>query len=184
MNLSQLTLYNVACQAIGILAMLIMVSSFQLKKPRAIIFTQFFASIFFCVHFALLGAVMGTFLNFVAMIRAYVYSHREKFHAEHIGWLFFFFALFVVGYIATFTILDKEPTVKNLILELLPVIGMVAGTIGFRIPKASTVRSLSLINAPAWLIYNIFNGSIGGSISDSMSMISLIIGKIRLDWKK
>ena len=172
-------------QAIGIVAMLFMVSSFQLKSSRSIIFTQIFASVFFCIHFVCLGSVMGAFLNFVAMIRAYVYSHKEKCNADHIGWLIFFIVIYIGGYISTFTLLGKDPSVKNLFYELLPVIGMTAGTIGFRMPKASSVRSLSLVNAPAWLLYNILSsGSIGGSISDLLSTISLIVAKIRLDWKK
>lgn len=178
-------IYYIIYQAIGIVAMLFMVASFQLKTSRAIIFTQIFASLFFCVHFYFLGSMMGAFLNFVAMIRAYVYSHKEKFNANHLGWLIFFILIYTGGYIATFTLLGKEPTAKNLILEMLPVIGMTAGTIGFRMPKASSVRSLSLVNAPAWLLYNILSsGSIGGAISDSLSTISLIVAKIRLDWKK
>ena len=178
-------IYYIIYQAIGIVAMLFMVASFQLKTSRAIIFTQIFASLFFCVHFYFLGSMMGAFLNFVAMIRAYVYSHKEKFNSNHLGWLIFFILIYIGGYIATFTLLGKEPTVKNLILEMLPVIGMTAGTIGFRMPKASSVRSLSLVNAPAWLLYNILSsGSIGGAISDSLSTISLIVAKIRLDWKK
>ncbi|MEE1042483.1 MAG: YgjV family protein [Clostridia bacterium] len=172
-------------QTIGIVAMLFMVASFQLKSARSIIYMQIFASLFFCIHFYLLGSMMGAFLNFVALIRAYVYSHKEQCNANHTGWLIFFIAIYIGGYITTFTVLGTEPTVKNLIYEMLPVIGMTAGTIGFRMTKASSVRTLSLVNAPAWLLYNILSsGSIGGAVSDSMSMISLIIGKIRLDWKR
>ncbi len=183
MNLLDNNLFYIICQIIGIVAMLFMTASFQFKTQRSIIYIQIFSSLLFCIHFTLLGAVMGAFLNFVAMIRAYVYSHREKCRADHMGWIVFFIIVYILGYIATFTLLGKETTVKNIILEILPVIGMIAGTIGFRMTKASSVRSLSLVNAPAWLIYNLFSGSIGGAISDSLSIISLLVGKIRLDWK-
>lgn len=179
-----MNLYTIVYQIIGIVAMLFMVMSFQMKTSRAIIYMQIFSSLLFCIHYILMGAAMGAFLNFVAMVRAYVYSHKEKCKADHIAWLIFFIIIYIGGYIATFTLLGKEPTVRNIVLEMLPVIGMVAGTVGFRMKEARSVRSLSLVNAPAWLIYNLFNGSIGGAVSDSLSIISLLVGKIRLDWKK
>ena len=94
-----------------------------------------------------------------------------------------FIAVFALMYPVTFLLFDKEPTVKNLILELLPVIGMCAGTIGYHMKEAKHVRRLALIGSPCWLIYNVFTGSIGGILCEVISLISVFVGMLRYDVK-
>lgn len=173
----------IICQFIGIVAMALVFISYQQKNQNTLIKFQMFSSLLFSVHFFMLGAVMGCFLNAVSISRAYVYSHKEKFKSEHIGWVILFGGIAVCAYIVNFTLLKTPPTLKNIILEILPVIAMVALSLGFRAKNSKTARNYSLINSPAWLIYNAANGSIGGTLSDSFAIISIIIGKIRLDRK-
>jgi hypothetical protein len=51
-------------------------------------------------------------------------------------------------------------------------------------PGGAQVRVLSLFSSPLWLIYNACNGSIGGFISDSLSIISIFVGMYKHDRKK
>ena len=41
--------------------------------------------------------------------------------------------------------------------------------------------NIILISFPCWLVYNTFMGSYIGMISDSLSLLSVIVGIIRLD---
>ena len=50
--------------------------------------------------------------------------------------------------------------------------------------KAAHTRLTGLINSPTWLIYNILNRSIGGSLTEAISLVSIIVGIIRLDLRK
>ncbi len=78
----------------------------------------------------------------------------------------------------------KEPTAFNLVIELLPVIGMLALNIGYRLKDSAKIRRCGLISSPAWLIYNIVAGSWGAIICESFTLISIFVGMLRHDKNK
>jgi len=171
-------------QALGLIGMVMNLISFQLKEQKKLIRLQFFSSIVFTVHYLLLGATMGWILNMLGIGRAFVFSNKDKAWAQKKFWLPLFIAAFWIVYVLTFTVLGKEATIHNLLLELLPAIGMTCTTIGFRLENAAKVRLLSLSNAPTWLVYNIISGSIGGALTEIFCLISVVVGIIRLDIKR
>ena len=69
-------------------------------------------------------------------------------------------------------------------IELLPVIGMTAISVGFRLKDSADIRRCALVASPAWLIYNVLAGSLGASICEIFSLGSIIIGMLRHDKKK
>ena len=171
-------------QVLGLVGMTMNLISFQLKEQKKLILLQFFSSIVFTFHYLLLGATMGCILNSLGICRAFVFSNKEKPWARKKGWLPLFISAYVIVYVLTFTVLGKEATTYNLLLELLPAIGMTATTIGFYLENAAKVRLLSLTNAPTWLVYNVISGSIGGALTEIFCLISVVVGIIRLDIKK
>ena len=171
-------------QIISIIAMAFNIYSFQLKTANKVIVCQLFGGLFFSVSFFMLGMVTGGLLNVVAVMRAIVYRFKDKLHSEHILWFLFFEALFVASYVLTFTVFKKEFTAFNAIIELLPVIGMTASTISFRLQSAKAIRAYGMICSPSWLIYNIIGGSIGAIICEVLSICSIVIGMFRHDFKK
>ena len=179
-----MTPIEIAAQAISILGMTMNVLSYQQKNKRMVIAFQFFGGAFFAISFFMLGAIVGSIMNIIAVIRAIVYMNKEKLHTDRIEWVYAFTVLFFVSYALTFTVIGKEPSVKNLVLEMLPIIGMIATTVSFRLEGAREVRRLGLISAPAWLIYNIFCFSLGGILCEMFGMVSIFIGMARFDLKK
>lgn len=175
---------NLFAQLLGFVGMGLNLTSFQLKEQKKLIRLQFYSSIVFAAHYLLLGAITGCVLNIVGIARAFVYSNKEKDWARKPFWLYLFVAAYIGVYILTFTVFGKEPTTRNLLLELLPVLGMTAVTVGFKLEKASHVRLLALSNVPTWMVYNIFNGSIGGTLTEVCCLISVLVGMLRLDVKK
>ena len=171
-------------QAIGIVAMAFNIYSFQLKTSNKVIVCQLFGGLFFAISFFMLGSVTGGLLNVVAVMRAIVYRFKDKLHSDHILWFLFFEVLFVVSYILTFTVFKKEFTPLNAIIELLPVIGMTASTISFRLQSAKAIRAYGMICSPSWLIYNIIGGAIGAIICEALSICSILIGIWRYDIKR
>ena len=113
-----------------------------------------------------------------------IFANKEKFKADRIFWLPVFFSLFIVSYLLSFTVFGTEPSTKNLLVEVLPVLGMMVSTVSFRTKNAATVRKLSLINSPLWLIYDALTLSVGGTLCEVISLISIIVGIFRLDLKK
>lgn len=170
-------------QSIGILAMAFNILSYQQKQQKRVIAFQLVGGLLFSVNFFLLGAMVGAILNVVAAVRAVVFLQKEKLHSNHPAWLAGFTAVYFASYILTFTVFGKPATTGNLIIELLPVIGMIATTISFRFTDAKTIRKYGLISSPCWLVYNIANFSLGAICCEVLSLGSILIGIARLDRK-
>ena len=139
----------------------------------------------------MIGGLIACMLNSIGIVRAAVFSQRDKrAWAAHISWVYIFSAAFIAIYILMFTALrtvafpNGEVTVFDYIVQILPVIGMIATTVSFRAKNAASVRALSFISSPAWFAYNIVTFSIGGILTEAFVMCSIIIGILRLDRKK
>lgn len=170
-------------QIIGIIAMIFNILSYQGKQQRTVIALQLIGATLFSVNFLLLGATVGGILNILAIVRAVIFLFKDKFKADSLFWFAAFIVSYVLVYILSFTVFGKEPSVFNLIIEILPVIGMLALNIGFRLKNSANIRRLGLISSPAWLIYNIVAGSWGGNLCEVFTLISIFVGMLRHDKK-
>ncbi len=177
---------QVVGQILSIIAMAIAILSFQCKVQKTHIAMQIVSTFLFAVSFFLLGAITGALLNVIANVRALVYFNKQRLRADKPIWLAGFILAYAAVYVLTFTlpIFETEPTAFNLIVGLLPVIGMTASNLGLYCKDAKSVRRFGLITSPAWLIYNIIYFSIGGILCEAFSIVSIIIGMIRLDINK
>ena len=160
---------EIVAQVVGIFAMLFNILSYQCKQQKGVIFMQLIGGLLFAVNFLMLGEAVGGILNIIAVLRAV---------------LFAFMALYILVYVMSFTVFDKKPTAYNLIIELLPVIGMSALSIGFRMKDAANIRKWGLVSSPSWLIYNIAVGSVGAIICETLTLVSIFMGMARHDKKQ
>ena len=174
---------EIIAQIIGILAMLFNILSYQGKKQKTVIALQLIGGALFAVNFLMLGALVGGILNILATIRAVVFLFKEKLKADRLPCLISFITAYIAVYVLNFTLFGKEPTAFNLIVEVLPVIGMLALNIGFMLKNASDVRKCGLVSSPAWLIYNIIVGSWGAIACEALTLISIFVGMLRYDNK-
>jgi len=172
---------DIFVQALGLAGMAFNILSFQAKNSRQIMLMQMIGSLLFVLNYYFLGGYMGALMNFVCVFRA-IYFVKVKNPPKYI--LGIFLAVFIGFYILTFTVFGKEPTTANLLLEILPIIGMTSTTYGYYSHSDRTIRRVGFINNPCWLTYNIFAKTIGGILCDSICIISVIIGLIRFKDKK
>lgn len=172
---------EIIAQSFGIIAMLFNILSYQGKTQRAVNILQFCGALLFSVNFLMLGATVGGILNIIAAFRSLIFFNKEKLHADRFIWFLVFILIYIAVYILNFTVFGTNPTVKNLIIEILPVVGMSALNIGLMRKNASDIRKFGLISSPAWLIYNIAAGSWGAIICESLTLISIMIGIFRHD---
>lgn len=175
---------EIFAQAVGIVAMLFNIFSYQGKQQKTIVAMQLVGTTLFSVNYLLLGAAVGGILNILGAIRSILFLFREKFKADRIAWLLAFLAAYLTVYVLNFTVLGKEPTAFHLIVELLPVIGMLALNIGFRWKDSAKIRKCALVSSPAWLIYNFAAGSWGAIICEMFTLISIFVGMFRHDKKQ
>ena len=179
-----MTPYEIAGQIISILAMACNIISYQQKDQKRLILCQLSGGTLFAISFFLLGATVGGLLNVVAVIRAVIFLFPKKLNASHPAWLFGFIGCYVLFYVLTFTVFGTEPNPSALLIEILPVIGMTALSIGFMFAESKKVRLFGLISSPAWLIYNIYYLSIGAILCEAFSLGSIFIGMLRHDKKQ
>ena len=179
-----MTPIELIAQAIGIIAMLFNILSYQCKRQSGIIALQLCGGALFAVNYLMLGATVGGVLNILATVRAVVFLFKEKLKADRLPWLFGFVTLYIAVYVLNFTLFGKEPTLVNLIIEILPVIGMTALSVGFRLKNAADVRRCGLVSSPSWLIYNIASGSWGAIACEVLTLGSIFIGIFRHDKAK
>lgn len=175
---------EIVAQIIGVLAMAFNVLSYQGKSQKTVIALQLFGGTLFAVNFLMLGATVGGLLNIIAAVRAILFLFKDKLKTDNIYWFIGFIASYVAVYVLNFTVFDKQVTAYNLLIELLPVVGMIALTIGFRLKKAAHIRKSGLVSSPAWLIYNIAANSWGAIICETLTLISIFVGMFRHDKTK
>lgn len=178
-----MTTTQVVAQILGIAAMLFNIVSYQGKNQRTVIALQFFGGVLFGLNYLLLGAAVGALLNFIGVVRATVFLLRDKLKTDQLPWTLGFTAVYLAVYVLNFTVFGKEPTAYHLIIELLPVVGMMSLHIGFLLKKASAIRKCGLVSSPAWLTYNIVVGSWGGILCEMFTLISIFVGMLRHDKK-
>lgn len=175
---------EIIAQAIGIVALVFNVLSYQQKSAKHVFLMQMVGSALFCINYFLLGATIGGVLNVVAVARAIVYYNSEKLKANHIVYFIFFTIAYISSYVITFTLLGKPFNLYNAVVELLPVVAMISLNIGFKIGTSKAIRRFGFIASPCWLAYNIINFAIGAIICEAISIISIFIGMLRHDIKK
>ena len=177
-------------QFIGFIGLAVNALSYQQKTQKAIVLHQLACSVLFAIHFFMLGAYVGCLLNFIGIFRAFIFSNKDKVWAQSKAWLYLIIAAFAAAGIVT---LDGDLNIFtwnvsftsiSTYISVLPIIGMTFTTVAFWVTNPATVRRLSFPNSPCWLIYNLYNHSWAGAVTEMIVMTSIIIAMIRYDFKK
>lgn len=176
---------EIIAQIIGIFAAAMNILSYQCKSKNKLICMQLFGSLFFTANYLMLGAVVGGLMNGIAVIRAILFIYKDKLHINDKLLIGTLITMFAISYVLAFTVFGVEPTPKNFIIEVLPVIGMSAVTVSFNMKNATAVRIIGItLSSPGWLVYNVCSGSIGAILCEVFSLASLAVGIIRHDIKR
>ena len=179
----------IVAQILGILGMICFISSFQFKSGLTIILAQLIGSAFYCVQYTLFSIIagtlyMGVLMNVIGVFRGIVYYKRELFKADSIWWIAGFFTSYIVCYVLLFTVFGLAPNAHNLIIEFMPILGMVIAQISFRQKSASKIRAFGGATTIPWGLYHGFHLSIGGLIGEIINLVSVIVGIIRYDIRR
>ncbi len=149
-------MYLLIAQAIGMVASFFIVLSFGQKVDNRFKGFLMIGNVLFAVHYFMLGGYAGMVTNLLNFLRV---GSSIKFHkSKKIMWVFLgaylFSALFVV----------KEPT------DLLPIFASLIGTYSMFMLSGIKMRVVGLFASASWLGYGILYKSIGGMITDSVSI--------------
>lgn len=143
--------------------------SYQRTQKRKIMVIQTVATALSCIQYLLIGAFSGFALNIVCIIRNFAFYYRDKKQStDLISPIIFALCMAVVS------VFSWEG-----IHSLLITAGLVVNTVCMGIFDAKNFRKTILISSSLILIYNIFAFSYSGILSESISLVSVIIGIIR-----
>lgn len=162
---------NYIAQAVGFGGAALNCISFQQNKRSRIIGVQIFAAIMFIIHFIMLGAYTGAALNFIGLLRSIVFYNSDKKWAKSPVWLVVFIIISAVSSILTW----KEW------YSILPATAMILTTISYWMKDETKIRLITFPSSPCWLIYNVFEKSVAGIVTECIVMTSLIIAIVRYD---
>lgn len=155
---------NWIAQGIGFAGLAFALLSFQRKERKGILFFQTVASLSFFFHYFILCAYTGSVMNLLAATRNIVFYHKEKKWASKRYWLYLFITIYIISTVFTWK--------SN--YSILPLIGVVVGTISFWMKSPRLTRLIILISPPCWFIYDLFSGSIPGMITEIFTFTSIL----------
>ena len=158
----------------GVLGMATTVLIYQQKTRKGLILSKLLSDVIWFLYYICLSAYSGAAIAVIGMIRELVFINRQKNWAKHPIWLVFFLVLSFVSAIITW---------KN-IYSILPCIASAISVISFWIGNPKLSRKLSYPISACMLTYNVTCVAVIGVINEIFTVISSIIGTIRLDRKK
>ena len=169
--------FDYLVQAIGILAMILSVTSFQMKTKKQIIVLQCMTGIVFAVHYFLLpdgAGIAGGVVNVIAIVRNLVFYFNYKPIFRSRLWIVFF-AIIMGG---SALVSRFEP------ISVFMCIAMVFNTLAVSAEKPIDTRKMILISSPFAFVYNVVILSVGGILNEALVEIITLITFIRENKKQ
>ena len=156
-------------QGFGIIAIILGFVSYQLKTKRQLLYMQSFVALAFCIHYLLIGAYSATAMNFVNIVRNFAYDYRSEKGIKSKVIPIAFVALQVIICALTW---DAWYSVFVLL-------GIGINTYCMSASDPQFVRKSILITSPMVLTYDVFARSVGGTVYESVALLSAAIGVIK-----
>lgn len=168
--ISELISNQIFIQSIGFAAMIAALLVFQANNRKNMLSMHTIANALYSIHFFLLGALTGSAMSVLIVIRNYFFyssKKREKTWTLPIVFIFCF---------VIFTIISWKG-----MISLLPMFGATCGTIAFWQSNPRLIRIFSLLAPPLWFAYAFFTGAYPVMITEFIMFSSDLVGIYRFD---
>ena len=159
----------VFAQVFGFAAMGTAISMYQFKKHKTIMLLMVLCSSLWCLHYACLGLVTPIVMNVINVLRAVVFSQKEKKWASGN----YIPVLFVLASVAA-VILTWDGA-----WSLLPCVASVCATAGNWQSDTQRLRLLTIPVCLCWFAYNLVNRSVAGMANETFVLVSVLVGLAR-----
>ena len=157
-------------QLIGVLAFLIYVLSFYRKTPKMILIYQIVGNFAYAMHYFLLGALSGAFINFVGMFRNISLMNVKKFK-NIIG-----IVVVLLYLLITIIFFEGVYSVLPLVANSQYVFAILNGT-------RKNLLVGGIIGSLLWILYATCVNSYSGVVTESILVISNTVQLLRLSKK-
>lgn len=156
-------------QALGVVAVLLFTISYQAQSAKRLLLIQTTATAIMSLHYLLIGATSGLFLNIIGILRNLVYYHKEKRIFSHK----------VIPYILALIVAIIGAFSWQGYYSLFIIAGLAINTVCLSFPDVQKLRVSVLITCPLIFVYNVFVLSLGGMVNEAISFFSALVGIIR-----
>lgn len=153
----------------GVVAIGMFFLSYQIFDKKKLLLVQTFATAMLCLQYILIGAFSGFGLNIVCIIRNILYYLRGKKGKSGIS-----LPIILALTMAIVSLFSWDGYHSVFIIS-----GLMINTVCMGVCNSQKLRKSILISCPLILVYNLFELSYSGAISETISLISAIIGIIR-----
>lgn len=161
-------------QAVGFLAVLSFLLSYQTKSNRRLFLLQMLGSALFCLQFFFLGDASGCLSLGVNILRGALLAKYNDWSWVRSR------ALAVVFCLAYGVILACSWAGP---ISLLAFLASGVSTLGYWSNNARTLRLSNLLCAsPCWLLYDILVRSWGGALCEAITIVSILVSLFRFGW--
>ena len=160
-------------QGIGFVAVAFFILSYQMKSNRLLFLFQLIGCSIFVIQFGMLGAYTGALGLLINILRNVLLLKANT-------WTWVRNKLTMIGIIvllAGFTVWTWDG-----LISLLPFFSVGVTTVGYWTDNAQKIRLSQLMGSPCTLLYDILVHSWGGALSESITLVSIIVSIIRFGW--
>ena len=163
-------------QVAGYIAMALTILSFQFRKHGWILAMMTASSVFWILHYVMMGLYPAAAINTMNLLRNYIYSMREKKNINSKLIPAFFVVVAAASVISTW---------EN-VWSVLPLMASIIATIANWQTQTKRLKLLSCPRYGLWLAYDLINGSQAGVINDAFTIgsIAVSLGKQWRDERK
>lgn len=160
-------------QGIGFLGLIFFVCSYQTKSNRFLFLCQLIGCIIFTIQMCLLGAFSGAMGLLINILRNLLLLKLDRWK-----WVKSKVTLAgVIGLLLMTTIYTWAG-----FISLLPLMSVAITSIGYWTNNAQKIRLSQLFGSPCTLLYDVLINSWGGAISETITLISIIVSILRFGW--
>ncbi len=164
---------DILIQIIGFLGLALSIIAFQFKKHKQIVLCKMSSELTFALQYILLGAWTGAVLDFISVIRNLLFLRLVK-KGRSTTPVIIIFGLFVIA--TGFFTYDG-------IFSLMPIGSKLLTTVSYGMKNEKWLRLITLPSCVLWIIYNVSVCSIAAVLTDSITLISLLIAMYKFDIK-
>jgi hypothetical protein len=159
-------------QGLGYLALFFVILSFQKNRRISVLWLMLIGVLLFVVHYCLLHAWTGAFMNVIETGAVYVAYQKEKVAwAKRKYWPYLFITLFIIAGLF----------ISRTLVSCLPIIAQVFGTVAVWQKSPRSIRFIMLVPRPLWFTYNFAVGSQAGMVAEVFILTSVVSGIVRFD---
>ena len=167
-------MFDILVQMIGFVAVAFFILSYQMRSNRLLFLFQLLGCLLFCIQFCILGAYSGAAGLLINILRNVLLLMAPKWK-----WVRTKLTLVVILVMIT----GMTIATWNGLISLLPALSVGITTIGYWTDNGQKIRASQLMGSPCTLVYDALIGSWGGVLSESITLVSIVVSIFRFGWE-